>query len=216
LERAIFDSLFFIFGISDRMVVHKRLVLASASPRRRILLNQLGLQFEVRESGVNEDGNDGLHPEQYVTALSEKKASAVASGEQNAIIVGADTIVVIDDKILNKPLSEQEAVDMLRTLSGRSHKVYTGFTLLDRPSNKSVSAVEVTTVTFRKLDADEITSYVASGSPMDKAGAYGIQDDYGAVFVEKVEGCFYNVVGFPLAKFYSTLKEFQHQLGLGT
>ena len=196
--------------------MQKKLVLASASPRRKLLLSQLGLEFEVKESGVNEDGHDGLHPEQYVSTLSAKKASSVGSGEQDAIIVGADTIVVIDDKILNKPLSEQEAGDMLRTLSGRTHKVYTGFTLFDRPSDKSVTAVEVTKVTFRKLDDDEIASYVASGSPMDKAGAYGIQDDYGAVFVERIEGCFYNVVGFPLAKFYSTLKDFQQQLGLGT
>ena len=196
------------------MVIRKKLVLASASPRRKALLRQLGLHFEIKESGVIEDETDGVHPEKYVTVLSKKKALAVASGEENAIVIGADTIVVIDNSILGKPSSAQEAAEMLRTLSGRTHEVYTGFTIVDRPSNKFVSAVEVTKVTFRKLDADEITSYVASGSPMDKAGAYGIQDDYGAVFVEKVDGCFYNVVGFPLAKFYATLKTFLQHLGL--
>ena len=196
------------------MVVKKKLVLASASPRRQALLKQIGLQFEVRESRVDEEGESGLRPKDYVTTLSKKKASVVAMKEDNAIVIGADTIVVIDDKMLGKPSDEHEAAQMLKTLSGRTHEVYTGFTLYDRPTNKSVSTVEITKVTFRSLDADEITEYVRSGSPMDKAGAYGIQDDYGAVFVEKVEGCFYNVVGFPLAKFYTTLKEFLQQLGL--
>ena len=196
------------------MIVKKKLILASASPRRRALLRQIGMRFEVRESGVDEDVASTLSPEEYVISLSKKKASAVAATEDNAIVIGADTIVVIDNTIIGKPTAEQEATEMLTTLSGKTHEVFTGFTLFDRPSNTSVSAVEITKVTFRALDADEIALYVRSGSPMDKAGAYGIQDDYGAVFVEKVEGCFYNVVGFPLARFYTTLKEFQHHLGL--
>jgi len=193
----------------------KKLVLASASPRRRALLRQIGLQFEVRESGVIEDDAPDVSPEDYVISLSKKKATAIALIEQDAIVIGADTIVVINGKTLGKPSTHQEAVTMLTTLSGRTHSVYTGFTLVDRPSNKFVSAFEMTKVTFRTLDKDEINAYVESGSPMDKAGAYGIQDDYGAVFVEKVDGCFYNVVGFPLTKFYITLKEFQLQLGFG-
>jgi septum formation protein len=194
------------------MTTHKKLILASASPRRQLLLRQIGLQFEVRESGAEETVPDGTHPEAYVKMLSERKASAVAAHERHAIIIGADTIVVINDTILGKPQDNAEAAKMLKTLSGRTHKVYTGFTLLDRPSGKMTSAVEVTNVTFRTLDDDEIEAYVNSGSPMDKAGAYGIQDDYGAVFVSRIEGCFYNVVGFPLAKFYITLQQFQQQL----
>ncbi len=193
----------------------KKLVLASASPRRRALLHQIGLQFEVKESGVIEDDAPDVSPQDYVISLSKKKASVIALKEVNAIVIGADTIVVINNKSLGKPSTHREAVTMLTALSGRTHSVYTGFTLVDMPSHKSVSAFEVTKVTFRTLDKDEIRAYVDSGSPMDKAGAYGIQDDYGAVFVEKVDGCFYNVVGFPLAKFYITLKEFQQQLGFG-
>jgi septum formation protein len=197
------------------MLIHKKLILASASPRRKALLEQIGLTFEVRESGVIEDGIDATDPEAYVTTLSKRKASVVARQETDAIVIGADTIVVIDHETLNKPADEQQAVQMLTVLSGRTHEVYTGFTLIDRPSDALVSAVEKTRVSFRKLQKEEIYSYVASGSAMDKAGAYGIQDDYGAVFVERIEGCYYNVVGFPLARFFVTLTEFQHYLGLG-
>lgn len=196
------------------MVAQKKLILASASPRRKALLRQLGLQFEVKESGVLEDVIDGAGPEEYVTMLSKKKAASVASAENNAIVIGADTIVVIDGTILNKPSDIEDAVAMLTKLSGRTHRVYTGFTLFDKPSNNYVSAVEATDVTFRKLDAGEISDYVQSGSPMDKAGSYGIQDDFGAVFVQRISGCFYNVVGFPLARFYTALREFQQQLRL--
>ncbi|HTK83409.1 MAG TPA: Maf family protein [Bacteroidota bacterium] len=196
------------------MVAQKKLILASASPRRKALLRQLGLQFEVKESGVIEDVLDGVGPEEYVTMLSKKKAASVASAETDAIVIGADTIVVIDGNILNKPSDVEDAVAMLTKLSGRTHRVYTGFTLFDKPSNTYVSAVEATDVTFRKLDAGEIRDYVQSGSPMDKAGSYGIQDDFGAVFVQRISGCFYNVVGFPLARFYTTLREFQQQLRL--
>jgi len=103
---------------------------------------------------------------------------------------------------------------MLNMLSGRTHNVYTGFTILDKPSNKFITDYEITKVTFRKLLSNEIDEYVDSGSPMDKAGAYGIQDDFGAVFIEKIDGCFYNVVGFPLTKFYLAMLKFQKQLGL--
>jgi septum formation protein len=186
----------------------KKLVLASGSPRRKILLGQIGLTFEVRESGVDESIDVGDNPATHVTVLSQQKASAVADGYDDAIIIGADTVVVLDGKIIGKPSDEREAEVMLNALSGRWHEVYTGFTLVDRPSDRQISRVEMTKVKFRKLADSEIAEYVRSGSPMDKAGAYGIQDDYGAVFVERIEGCFYTVVGFPLTKFYVTLKEF--------
>lgn len=196
------------------MLVNRKLVLASRSPRRRRLLDQIGLTFEVCESGVDEEFPPGADPRTYVAALSKRKASAVAQSYQDAIIIGADTIVVVDRTLLGKPADATEASRMLGMLSGKSHEVFTGLTLFDRPSNKSVTGVERTRVTFRPLSQDEIRDYVASGSPMDKAGAYGIQDDRGAVFVERIEGCFYNVVGLPLAQFYVMLRDFLKQLEL--
>jgi septum formation protein len=194
------------------MRLNRKLVLASRSPRRQYLLRQLGWSFEVRESGIDEVFPPGGDPRATVAALSEQKAEAVAPSFSDAIILGADTVVAIDGAMLGKPGSEEEASRMLGTLSGRTHEVFTGFTLLDRPSNLRVTGVEMTRVTFRALTREEILEYVSGGSPMDKAGAYGIQDDLGAVFVERVEGCFYNVVGLPLMRIYVTLRDFQKQL----
>lgn len=196
------------------MVVKKKIILASGSPRRQILLKQIGLAFDVRESGVDEDLEHIQVPVDHVKILSFRKADEVGKEFDNAFIVGADTIVVLDGKILGKPTDASDAITMLQTLSGRTHKVFTGFTILDKPSHSYISDYEVTEVTFRKLASSEIDEYVQSGSPMDKAGAYGIQDDFGAVFIEKIDGCFYNVVGFPLTKFYLALSRFQKQLGL--
>jgi len=196
------------------MVIGKQLILASGSPRRKHLLKQLGLQFDVRESGVDEETNVPDVPDQHVRVLSERKARAVAEGVTEAIIVGADTIVVLDGDIVGKPKDPRHAIAILARLSGRTHEVFSGFTLLDRPTNRTRTAVEVTKVTFRHITMKEIEGYVASGSPLDKAGAYGIQDDYGAVFVESIQGCFYNVVGFPLSRFCSELEQFQKELGL--
>jgi len=196
------------------MIVKKRLILASQSPRRRALLKQLGLEFEIQESGVPEDFASDKSPSENVRSLAIRKAAAVAERFNDAIVIGADTTVVLNDKIFGKPVDENDAVDMLQKLSGKTHQVYTGFALFDRPSNKTIAATEKTDVTFRTLSREEIRDYVKSGSPMDKAGAYGIQDDYGAVFVSRIEGCFYNVVGFPLTNFYTTLHRFQQQLGM--
>jgi septum formation protein len=196
------------------MNIKKKIILASKSPRRMILLRQLGLEFDVQESGVDEDFEHIQTPIDHVKILSRRKAFEVGNIIENGIVIGADTIVVLGEKILGKPTDESDAVGMLITLSGKTHKVFTGFTFLDRPSNQSFTDYEVTDVTFRELSLDEIKEYVRSGSPLDKAGAYGIQDDYGAVFVEKINGCFYNVVGFPLAKFYLAMEQFQKQLGL--
>jgi septum formation protein len=196
------------------MLVSKKLILASGSPRRQHLLRQIGLTFEVRESGIDEDEYSGSDPGQHVVTLSRLKASSVGASCDNAIIIGADTIVVVDGVILGKPVDEADAARMLRVLSDRSHDVYTGFTLLDRPSNKMLTQVELTRVTFRRLEEEEIQEYVSSRAPMDKAGAYGIQDDKGAVFVARVEGCFYNVVGLPLTKVYLALREIQREVGL--
>jgi septum formation protein len=196
------------------MYIPKRVILASRSPRRQQLFRQIGISFEVAESSIEEKFHHAKTPQENALHLSLQKAEDVARRFSDAIIIGADTIVVLDSKILGKPANEQEAEEMLRELSNKTHKVYTGFTLYDKPSNKFVSDYEMTEVTFRHLTEEEIDSYVRTGSPMDKAGAYGIQDDYGAVFVEKINGCFYNVVGFPLTKFYISLKQFLKALNL--
>lgn len=130
----------------------------------------------------------------------------------NALVVSADTIVVLGKRVLGKPSSTADAERMLRMLSGKEHTVITAFAVIDCRSGKRVTGTERTRVRFRRLQPAEIRSYVASGSPMDKAGSYGIQDDYGAVFVEKVNGCFYNVVGFPLMKFHLSFSKFLKRL----
>jgi len=188
-----------------------RLVLASRSPRRVSLLRQIGLNPEVVPCDVSEDFDRSLSPADNARILAMRKAEAVAANVTDGIILGADTIVVIDGEMLAKPLDGDDAVRMLRMLSGRTHTVYTGFALVDARSGRKLGGVEATQVTFRPMSEAEILGYVASGSPMDKAGAYGIQDDYGAVFVSRIEGCFYNVVGLPLSRVHSALREFESQ-----
>jgi septum formation protein len=184
------------------------LILASQSPRRKILLKQIGLKFRVIPSHISEVLSPNESPGDNAKRIAIDKASEIASRLKKGIVIGADTIVVLDHHVLGKPTSKDDAKRMLKLLSGREHSVYTGFALIDVESKKHVAGVEETKVRFRKLDEKEIVAYIDSGSPMDKAGSYGIQDDFGAVFVEKVNGCFYNVVGFPLARFYSTLQRF--------
>ncbi len=194
------------------MKFKKKIILASSSPRRYILLNQIGIDFEIFPSSVAEIIDPQKSPEENVTYLSELKTLDVSKNFENAFIVGADTIVVLNGKILGKPKDNEDAFYMLKLLSNKEHKVYTGFTILDKPTNKKISDYELTFVKFRELEDDEIWSYINTRSPIDKAGAYGIQDDYGALFVERINGCFYNVVGFPLTKFYLTLKKFQEEV----
>lgn len=183
------------------------IVLASQSPRRRRLLEQAGLTFEVIPSQIEEIVPDNLPPAQLVENLAEAKATAVSSIRPEAFVIAADTTVVLDGEIFNKPASPEEACLMLRRLSGRTHTVYTGFCLLDGPTNRRVIGHETTRVTFAPLSEQEIAAYLATGSPLDKAGAYGIQDDLGALFICCIEGDYYNVVGFPLSRFYRELKE---------
>jgi septum formation protein len=185
----------------------KRLILASSSPRRAQLLKLIGLEFEVVASQLNEDEEIYTIPEVHVLELAQKKALKVAETIDDGVVVGADTIVVLEGEILGKPASAREAHKMLRQLSGKTHTVYTGFALVERPSGNMLSDYERTQVTFRELTEEEIARYVNTESPLDKAGAYGIQDQ-SAVFVTRVHGCFYNVMGFPLAKFYTRLQSF--------
>ncbi len=184
------------------------LILASQSPRRAALLKQIGFSFEQVHSNADEKIISTKTPEENVQEIALQKARVVVEKFTQGIIIGADTIVCIDGNILGKPKTSDEAIMMLESLSGRTHTVFTGFALLNASTKKEYVDYEKTEVTFRALREKEIQEYVASGSPMDKAGAYGIQDDFGAVFVEKICGCYYNVVGFPLAKFYIALEKF--------
>jgi len=183
-----------------------KIVLASSSPRRVKLLKQLGVPFEVMEpDGVHEE-DDGV-PEEVVIRNAQAKADHVASKLDEGIVVGADTIVVLGDAIIGKAMNDQEATEMLGALQGRSHRVLTGLVVVDASSKRMETDVVETHVTFRSLSEEEIARYVATGEPLGKAGGYAVQG-IGAVIVEEVHGCFYNVVGLPLYRLNMLLEKF--------
>lgn len=181
-------------------------VLASRSPRRKVLLENLGINFNIYPSNIEEVLNDTLTPNKLVVKLSHQKASEVAIQFPEKIVIGADTIVVLDGEILGKPIDEKHAVDMLRKLSGQTHSVFTGVSLIQLSQEAEISFCETTEVTFFKLSEKQIDSYVRSNPPLDKAGGYGIQD-WEARFVKSFSGCHDNVVGFPTKKFKEVLTE---------
>ncbi|MBP7215364.1 MAG: septum formation inhibitor Maf [Candidatus Kapabacteria bacterium] len=195
-------------SLAGLLNIPKNIVLASSSPRRKKLLETLGITFCIMHPKIDENNFNTTNPIEIVQELAYRKAKEIASQIENSLVIGADTIVVCDGKIFNKPTDEQEAYNYLKYLSNRIHTVYTGIALYDSDTNKSLVANEQTQVSFRKLDDDEIWAYISTGSPLDKAGAYGIQDDFGAVFVNKIVGDFYNIVGLPLTLLYLKLKEF--------
>jgi septum formation protein len=183
------------------------LVLASASPRRRFLLDLVGFDFEVVEPRVNEEEHAHEDPVKHVLRLSEMKARSVAGRLDQGLVLGADTVVLLGNEILEKPRSEEEAFDMLSRLSGAWHVVYTGLTVVDAATGRAVAGHETTRVKIREMTPGEIRAYIKTGEPMDKAGSYGIQG-YGAAIVESVEGCYFNVVGLPLVRLLRLLKQF--------
>ena len=183
----------------------KKLILASASPRRYDLLRLLGLSFDVVPSHVSEALDRSIPPADYVREISGRKARAVAARFNGEIVIGADTVVVLDGDILEKPAGEDEAIRMLSRLSGKTHRVYTGLTLIDSGCGRTLRDVAVTDVVMRTLTPEEIKLYVQSGEPMDKAGAYAVQGR-AAAFVQSISGCFYNVVGLPISLFCSLLE----------
>jgi septum formation protein len=188
------------------------LYLASSSPRRAQLIQLLGARdVVVRPQPIEEHFHPADPPSSIVQSLALEKAQALfpvlEQENKSGVIVGADTIVVLEKTILGKPTSPDDAKRMLRVLSGNTHRVYTGIALIG-PSGESLTFAEETDVTFRDLDEHEIDDYVASGSPLDKAGSYGIQDDHGAVFISKIVGDYYNVVGLPLCRLYIELSHF--------
>ena len=190
-----------------------KLILASASPRRGTILENAGIGFERLPVEIDESPLPGESAETCVLRLAEEKArraSSVVAGP--AIIVGADTLVVVDGEVMGKPASEQEAQRMLRNLSGRTHRVLTGVAALRLPDGAMLCAAKTTAVTFSTLTDREIDNYVATGEPMDKAGAYGIQEQ-GGRFITRIEGCYFNVVGLPLARLYAMLRELRWDKG---
>lgn len=184
---------------------HFPIYLASSSPRRRKLLKQLGFDFTTFSVDVEETLLNDETPQEAVQRLAEEKLNEAVKKVSDGIIITADTLVVLNNTILGKPKDQNEAKEMLRTLSGNTHTVFTGFAIFNSPENRKIVDYEETRVTFYDLTENEIVNYVGTGSPLDKAGSYGIQDDIGAAFIKRIEGCYYNVVGLPLAKVYHSL-----------
>ena len=181
----------------------QRLILASASPRRKELLTNLHLPFEISSSNVDESFSPSLSPADAVVELASRKAKFVAEKNGDAYVIGADTIVVFEGDILGKPQDEEEAVSMLSRLSGSTHEVYTGVSIIS--PEKEISFYEKTLVTFWELTQEEISLYIKSGEPYDKAGSYGIQG-FGSYLVKSVNGDYFTVVGLPVSR---TARELQ-------
>jgi len=188
-----------------------KIILASESPRRFELLKMIGLDFIVRPSHAEEQYQDRFKPVEYAIDNARKKGMLVAKKSPKALVISADTIVIHKNHVLEKPIDEAHARKTLRILSNNTHEVITGFGIIYLQENKSVFDFEKTKVTFRNLTQEEITAYVNSGEPFDKAGGYGAQG-LGSLLIKRVDGCFFNVVGFPLAKFFITLDKFLAQL----
>jgi len=180
------------------------IVLASASPRRRQLLALMGLSFQVIASEVDEDSHPGEPARELALRLSSAKAEAIAMIHPEALVIAADTLVVLDDELLGKPSNEASAFEMLSRLCGRQHQVYSGLTLIHADQRRRCEQVAVTSVTMRDYTEDEIRRYVVTGDPMDKAGAYAIQyPEFDPV--ARVEGCYANVMGLPMCHVYRAL-----------
>lgn len=179
--------------------------MASGSPRRRELLERAGISFTVAPANADESIPDGFTPGQAVTELARRKASAANEEHPGELILAADTLVALDGEVLGKPADEKEAAEMLRRLSGRAHEVFTGVAI--RRGGQETAFFERTLVVFYELSASEIKEYIRTGEPMDKAGAYGIQGR-GCLFVRRLEGDYFNVVGLPVARVCRELKAF--------
>ncbi len=181
------------------------MILASASPRRKEILENFGFSFKTVVKNIDETSNKNTIKEK-IMEIARKKTIAVAKDFPNENVVGADTMVVINNKILGKPRNKQEAFEMLKSLSGKNHEVITAFSFINLEKNITYCDYEITKVYFKNLTDEEINWYIETKEPMDKAGAYGIQGK-GAFFVEKIEGDFFSVMGFPLGKFVRFLSE---------
>ena len=182
----------------------KQFILASSSPRRAQILTREKVRFEIKIPDSSEEENTFSDPVTHVLELSRRKAQSVADEVEDGIILGADTIVVLEGEILGKPKNKNGALSILKKLSGRMHQVYTGITLINKSTGKMISDYDVTKVKFNQLDEEEILNYIATGEPMDKAGAYGIQG-MGSFLVDHIEGSLDNVIGLPTEKLQEML-----------
>lgn len=189
----------------------KKVILASSSPRRKELFEKTGIPFVVEASDYEEDMNLRIEPLELAKELSRGKAESVAKKHKNddVLVVGADTFIVFKDKILGKPHTPERAKEMIKEMSGKTHYVITGFTVIDAKSGKKISKAVKSKVVFRKLNDQEIDNYVKTGEPLDRAGAYAIQE-LGLILVEKVEGDYSNIVGLPLPALIKELRKFIH------
>ena len=180
-------------------------ILASASPRRKTILSQVDLDFTIEPSKVNEDSSIDLLPKAFCEHWAREKANDIAKSHSDKLIIGADTVVIMNDKILGKPKNYNESFAMLKSLSGKTHQVLTGVSLIHFNLGIDFTFNEATDVSFCLLSDEEINKYIDKYKPYDKAGSYGIQDGF-SVYVEKINGCFYNVMGFPISRFHKFYK----------
>src|SRR3989338_5588177 len=191
--------------------MQRKIILASTSPRRKEILAKTGLVFEIQASDYHEDMTLKMSPEKLVEYLSKGKAEAVALKNSNAIVIAADTFVAYKNKKLGKPKDKREAKKMLTMLSCKQNNIISGVTIIDTHSGKSLSFHEITKVFMKKMSADEIENYIATGEPLDKAGAYALQER-GSIFIKKIDGDFFNAMGLPLNKLVEKLKMFSVEL----
>ena len=176
-------------------------ILASKSPRRKNLLNKIGFKFSVVPSKYKENLNSNVPPEALAESLARGKAMKIAKAYKSNIIIGADTVVSLNGKLFGKPRDNQESFEMLKMLSGKSHEVITGVSIILQSENIDYTFNQRTYVTMTNISDEEIVTYINNYNPADKAGSYGIQDGF-SIFIKKINGCFFNVMGFPLSKFY--------------
>lgn len=189
------------------------IVLASTSPRRYEILKSLGLDFKVVASGIEEDSAGPGDPVWFTRNHALKKGEIVSALHPDALVISADTVVALKEHIIGKPEDENDAFEILSTLKGKTHQVYTAYGLFLKRYDKEIINHVVTDVAFRDLSDDEIWAYINTGESLDKAGAYGIQGQ-GALLIKRMQGCFYNVVGFPVSNFYLDLEAFLKDLAL--
>lgn len=182
------------------------IILASKSPRRREILENTKVRFSIKESQIDEIIKADESPKETVMRLAYEKALDVANNNKESLVIGADTIVVINNKILGKPKNEEEAYEMIKLLSGKTHYVITGFALINLSLNKKVIDCEVSQVTFKELSEECIKDYINTKESLDKAGAYGIQG-YGGLLVKNIQGDYFNIVGLPISKISDSLKD---------
>lgn len=199
-----------MLNLDKRALELPQLILASGSPRRAEILTSVGWPFQVRIPDVDETENAGESPDEYVIRLAEEKAATIANAFQESLILAADTTVVIEDQILGKPRDREDAVRMISTLSGATHQVLTGIAILKNGTCRT--GLQKTSVRFRKMTDNEVDFLVDKGDPYDKAGGYAVQAQ-AALFIEGIEGDYWNVVGLPINLVYTLVNELCHQFG---